>query len=468
VWSTVLFLGLPYLIFSIAWVRWYLAIPFTGVLLLSFWKALSSEMQGGQTAPLLLRWQPIIAISALILGWNYFSGVGYFSYQNADWEKHNAILLDLIHKDWPVTYTIIRGGTHSYNLVYYLAYYLPIAVIGKIVQAKFAVTYFAYTWNVIATALAVAWLFRFTGGVSVLVVCGFIFFSGLDIVPFYMKHLSPSSAQHIEAWTGVGMLQFSSNSTTLYWVPQHGFGAWLGTSLVLHQYLKKNDSRNTLFYWALSLFWSPFIFIGQFLFVALDLIYKKCTKLISFQNIVGGGITIVILGLFYSSRSVSNKIEFFTLQQLADNWYLFLVFITLEFLVYLPFIAWIFRTGVEKRYRYLCVPLIGNVIGAMIFHLGAYNDFCMRVSLPGLFILQILLFKNFVPFGGTQWRRVANVLLIAVLIVGAQTSIREIYRGVAGPKSTINLSNTLMNDLDFSFLYLGSIDSVYSKQIAAP
>jgi hypothetical protein len=56
------------------------------------------------------------------------SGIGGFGYQHYDWDKHNAVLSDLVHESWPVGYT---DYGHPVALVYYIAYYSARRAGGK-------------------------------------------------------------------------------------------------------------------------------------------------------------------------------------------------------------------------------------------------------------------------------------------------------------------------------------------------
>ena len=61
------------------------------------------------------------------------SGIGGFARQSVDYVKHDEILGTLINMDWPC-----KLGSHKYlYLIYYIAYYLPAACIGKILPAVF-------------------------------------------------------------------------------------------------------------------------------------------------------------------------------------------------------------------------------------------------------------------------------------------------------------------------------------------
>ena len=75
----------------------------------------------------------------------YFAGYGRFVDQAADWDKHNAVLSDLVSRPWPVYYG--NGGEHS-MLTYYIAQYIVPGVIGKAFDSFRAAELSLYAWNV--------------------------------------------------------------------------------------------------------------------------------------------------------------------------------------------------------------------------------------------------------------------------------------------------------------------------------
>ena len=69
------------------------------------------------------------------------------------------------------------------------------------------------------------------------------------------------------------------------------------------------------------------------------------------------------------------------------------------------------------------------------FKVGQGCDFCMRVSIPAIFILMTLCARYFIALVGTKWRdgtlaqHAVTILLAATLLIGACTPAMEIYRG---------------------------------------
>ncbi len=143
-------------------------------------------------------------------------------WQQGDWLKHNVVLADLIRQQWPVLYLPERA------LVYYLAYYLAPALVGKI--GGWHLAYVALgieTWALYF--LAALWVLKLLGRHGRIGLVVFCFFSGLDVVGnWYAFH----SWTHDPWWS---RLQYSSPALLVMFVPQHIIIGWLGTVLVYRE-----------------------------------------------------------------------------------------------------------------------------------------------------------------------------------------------------------------------------------------
>jgi hypothetical protein len=188
-----------------------------------------------------LKWRHILLvflIALLLLG---ISGVGGYGYQDTDWLKHNAILKDLVTRPWPVVYRL-RG--EQAPLVYYIAYYLPAALLGKLGEWTLA-NQALFLWSLIGLVLAMLWFLILSRQAAFTVVLLFVLFSGLDVVgqviarsvvaPLRPEIWSILRWDHIEQWS-VGW-QYSSNVTLLFWVPHQALAGWIGAGLLMHMIL---------------------------------------------------------------------------------------------------------------------------------------------------------------------------------------------------------------------------------------
>jgi hypothetical protein len=157
IYAGYIYIVLPFLIFIIGWLKWYYALIISATVLISLFFSFN---QYEPYPKLDIKKYPkkiIIAFSVIIL-WVLFSGIGGFGYQNGDHHFRNAIFRDLITHEWPVIYDIqgielnhpLKGKT--FMLVYYIGYWLPSAVVGKLFGWS-AANFSLFLWTVLGLFL---------------------------------------------------------------------------------------------------------------------------------------------------------------------------------------------------------------------------------------------------------------------------------------------------------------------------
>ena len=114
-------------------------------------------------------------ILLIIILWVAFSGIGGFIWQNRyDHMFRNAIFMDLVNFDWPVI-------QDSNALCYYLGYWLPAAIFGKLFGLE-AGYMFQLIWAMIGVTITFGLICQFLNKVKISNIFIFIFFSGIDII----------------------------------------------------------------------------------------------------------------------------------------------------------------------------------------------------------------------------------------------------------------------------------------------
>lgn len=76
--------------------------------------------------------------------------------QSGDWDKHNAVLRDLIDYPWPVYYRDVNGG--PVMLSYYIGQYLLPAAVGKLTHSFVLACVTQYLWLCLGLLLLVIWV----------------------------------------------------------------------------------------------------------------------------------------------------------------------------------------------------------------------------------------------------------------------------------------------------------------------
>lgn len=266
---TALYLMLPALLFAIGWLTPPIAILVASLITLSACACVGDlyhHLHRLRPSAAFAAHSPPLQVAAVagaclvITLWVSLCGAGGVGYQNADYQGHNALLRDLIMQPWPLRMNVAETVT---PIVYYVGYYLPAAVAGK-VAGWYAANAVMFLWTVLGALLAFAWFVRLASvprGNWLATAVMFCFAGGLDVVGSYLlaQHAFELT-RHVDSWAGY--FQYSSNTTLVYWVPQHAIAAWLVTGLVVYSARDPNSARVVAVSVASALLWSPFAVLG--------------------------------------------------------------------------------------------------------------------------------------------------------------------------------------------------------------
>ena len=363
---------IPILLFFLGFVRFYIGIVLSLIAIFLAYQSIKNYSSCGYK--LNKKYWCIVLIFLFV--WLFFSGIGGFSYQNDDFHVRNAVFRDLIYYRWPVKYD------HAY-FVYYFTYFLPSAFIGKITSFQFA-NIFLFFYSYVCIVTTFYFIHRFIKKDSYWILVIFILFSGLDILaaPFKLFYLD-----HLEWWAG--LFQYSSNTTQLYWVFNQSIPLWLILSLIINI----NHNKSIVFLSSLSFFFSPYATICL-IPIALYLYLKNTRNFSIKHNILSFDVLfslllIIVLGSFYLSGDGTyfSGLIFNIVQNKTTILLTYFLFIGLELLL---FIILTFRDNKKDiLYRIIIVELLL----IPLFVITKSNDFCMRSSIPALFLLMTFFMK---------------------------------------------------------------------------
>ncbi len=418
---SILFVAIPYLVFTTCWLNIPSAIGFSGVVLVSLFLVFKNIHSDASVDALFLNQKKSIYwMLGIIIIWIFFSGIGSYTFQNTDHLYRNAIFRDLVKTPWPVIYKVEGFEGHILDgkttmMTYYLGYYLPAAALGKIFGFGFA-KFSLFLWTVIGTVLVTYQIGKFLKTFSFKILLlffgwGTLFFIGA----LYKYSFYEVINEQNYLWAGM-RLYADSNLGLIYWTFNQSLPAWIIILLVFNQGSIKNM-------WLLSsfcFFLSPFAFVGLIPFLlyisvrdfkgslasAAD--WQKNLKMhFSFQNVIGAG-SVSILNLLYLSTNQAGK--FFQLLPNA-NLKIWIVFILLSWGLIAVFIL----------PKYKKEPLFWLIVGGLIplpfFQQGYGIDFPGRVSIPALFLLMLLVGK-YLREVKTGILRIAVLAYLAVSAIG--------------------------------------------------
>ncbi len=439
------YLLLPFLIFCLTFLKIWIGLPVVIILGWVTWRIWRHEDSPDETAR---STKKELVIGILILGaWVFLSGIGGYAFQNMDHLTRNTIFNDLINNRWPVYYlqaTNGQAGSVS-ALMYYIGYWFPAALVGKLFGWQIA-NLTLFLWTFLGVFITVVHLKKQIKASLVAASLLLIFFSGMDILgTVSIRAISANGypsiwppIQTIEWWVA-GSFQYSSFTTQLFWVFNQAIPAWIAIALTL----ATKNPRIAFFIWALCFFSAPIPAIGLLPFALLIVPSKSFTPenigfgldvhrskeflgnclidikaILTPENIFGGGIVLFVSYFFFSANPNGTQISLVIKNILVFMFYI--IFLTYEFaLLWLLFYK-------EKRLNLWWYVVGGSLIIIPLIRLGTFTDFCMRASIPALFILMV--------WSGEALFRIPRVkyrgALIIILVIGALTPLYEINRSL--------------------------------------
>ena len=366
--------------------------------------------------------------------WCFCAGIGYFYYQSFDYHFRNAVFRDLINNSWPVFYD--KADT---PMVYYMAFWLPAALIGKVLsifpltQSSIFMTanIFLFIYAVCGLGLILLHIFAAAKVKStkqaLFSALFFLLFSGADIIGYtYFKTGEQPFALHLEWWSGI--LQYSSMTTFLFWV----FNQFIPIALITLMIYNERNIKNFGVLITAALFFSPYptlgggilaiVYAGYCFMRTDDKLSFLRNDIFSKQNMLAVFLILPLIILYFSTNS-GGITKFYFLTDFA-SWKQYFRFIGCEVLIYILILLPFFRKNI----------FFGTVaVSLLLFPLlrtDMQNNFCMRASLPALILLAVFVLKF---ISENIYRRKNYLAVGAILLVflfGCATPITEFRRGI--------------------------------------
>jgi hypothetical protein len=500
--ATIVYLTVPVLIFCWTWLKLPWAVLSTIGVGIGSWHSLCGLGGDVKLERAVTDWAKLVTpqgcwlllAGCLLLA--AISGAGGYGYQHGDWVKHEVVLKDLVEYAWPVYYD---NYGERVGLVYYIAYYLPSALVGKV--GGFALANQAlFLWTLAGLILSVLWFAICTQRSPQIGLAFFVFVSGLSIVGVILRFYvglwmfapAPDFAAamgeiHISTWAPVW--RYTPTVMALFFVPQHALPDWLLTGMIVFVLMTPSSRHSILLLWGISPLWSPFITLGLAPLLCADLLPRPDARFservrayVSLPNALG----IALLGLlmiFFATklvpiaealnggqqvRTVFGGTGWDSPIQLFASYALFCV---VEFGLFFALDRYhAFRQLPSMKWPYLAVLLWLMVLPTI--HYGKYNDLLTRASFPALFFVAILVGRNGFVLRNVSLGR--QLLWSLALLLGAVSPLYEIGDQLARILQQRALYHLNVNPdrnlaeqytLDMSLLqqYVSRVDTLFFK-----
>lgn len=380
-----LYMTLPIIVFFLGWLKTGYGVLFSGMVLAGLFWILKEQFQSDESIRL-----PLAAVFLFLIVmfvWGYGSGVGGFWPQKADWHWRNAILRDLTDYSWPVVYPDTGNA-----LVYYISYFLVPALAGKLFGWQAANTVLLL-WTILGLSICVLLLCRRLNLDSVkhmlMLLLVFLLWQGLDSIRNRL----------MEAFGIFGPgYQYTPNHVLLEWVTNQTIVPWIAVLL----FLNDRKVKHYAYLGMCVLASAPLPFVGLFVLLAADGICQMCmtrgrslkdwcSQVCSIQNLAAVFSILPVYGMYFFGNTAANGSsgaggfgfyiapEDFTSMQL----------LVLLFFYFFQFFIVTIVIGKDYKRDFLFVALNISLFVIPIFRLGEGGDFCMRVSIPALFLLMV-------------------------------------------------------------------------------
>jgi hypothetical protein len=439
--QTLAYLTLPIILFCAGFLKWYVSIVMIGATLWSVYSIYKINVSV-QDSWKLRPWQ-VIGSMLVSLGSCFFLGISGYCSQSSDWIVKNPILNELVYNQWPLLIDNSNAseevkaicGEDKVAFVYYLFFYLPASLFGKMFGSFAIARLFLFFWSAYGLDLLFRWLLRSVSEISVLnrrntflVVAAFVAWGGMDIIGQVMRVLvlwiqdipnRPTSL--IDLWCMPYFTYYASHFTSIFWCFNQSIPIWL----VMISILSFRNCQSIGFFYCLSLLYSPWATIGLLPIIAVIVItrlyksgWKSILTMISFENVIYPLLILIVVGTYYSSNSSPlTETGFFWHFIDVDVFFIkYVFFIIIEIGAY----VWLMRREIKTNavlFASVCLLLI-----IPFYKMTRANDFIMRVSIPALFVI----FTYWLKWSVANFDKHRKII-ITLLILSSFTALQYVH-----------------------------------------
>ena len=349
---------------------------------------------------------PVKYLAAAVIfaaGVTIITGVGELVWSTYDHAFRRAILNDLIDYRWPVIFSPetqtnadVRSmitSSSPQGFIYYFTYWMPAALTGKLFGFTAANTCLII-WNSLGIVLILTGMSIYLKRASYASMFVLLCFSGLDVIPYYINDILLGID---EQWMWVDgcvpHMSFISNFNNLENVYHQAIPCYLIIILLM----TARNNRSTGLIGSLMFAYSPWATFGMIVPCIAKFFDSKCRtsdrkknilNIVHPCNIVMPVIMIAIYGAFYMAKADSASERGFTWNYYGSIPMFLLAYLILIAVEVLPVAALVFT---KQKTNPMFIGAMILLFLCPLYKITDSNDFTMRASMPGLFILAVFL-----------------------------------------------------------------------------
>ncbi|MBO4681876.1 MAG: hypothetical protein J5623_08305 [Clostridiales bacterium] len=440
--ACLIFLALPVVIFCLGYLRPLIGITlmicFVGTCAISIMECMNDpegiklEKQD-EMINVPIKFLIVFAVTALAV--SLITGVGEYVFTLQDHPYRRAILKDLVDYEWPVIYNYstqtnpdvikifgMASGERAFS--YYFVYWLPAAAVGKLLGFE-AANFALLIWNSIGIFLGFVAMCAINKRFSFAMPFLYVFFAGLDVIPNMVYFFTGYDAWlWLEGW--VPGISYVANFTELANV----FNQIVPCFIIMAMLLMSHSMRSAGLIGGLLFAYSPWAVFGLLpIIIGFALrkemrsksVKRDILNILTPVNAVSAILLLVLFGSYYMSNSGAVSFRGFTwtfYKQPALFIPAYLLFIAIEVL---PFAVVLY--GKYKKDPVFIASII-TLCFIPLYRVSEMNDFSMRGSMPGLFVLCIMFSGCFSsmfapenqPKDKKSWAKCAAMTLLVILM----------------------------------------------------
>lgn len=359
----------------------------------------------------------LAALVVLVLG-----GEGRLFYANIDWQVRDAVLRDMAVNPWPFAYdlngtpTLLRAPIGMY-LLPALAWKAGGAAVGSAVLL-------GQNTLLLGSLFAIGSVLFETMRGRLIALATVLAFGGLDAAAFILAR--KPLVDHLEGWSPG--LQFSSNITLAFWVPQHAFAGWIAGLLYLLYRTERVRLGTFLAVIPLTALWSPLAMIGALPWAALGAIRALARRQLAVADILIPALaTLLVIPSLGFLAAAGDDVG---IRAYPVDLPIYLFCLALELL---PWAVPALALARKSPFGWTA-PLLATAVLAFIplVQIGWSIDFMMRGSIPSQTVLALIVADSLART--SNWRVPGwHWYLSAMLCVAAITGLHEVRRAITRP-----------------------------------